>query len=354
MNRFAVYQNAESSSQNRVSLTFFLGKAPYSIAAAALPGFVNYAVILWLTHSQDFAAAGSYRFVLSVYGLIGLAAMAETGKIYIRSLASGEKEAFKFLWFNRLIFAAIPLAILACVYCAGQFFEPLRISKYWIGVAAICAVIYLSDFYKSYLQACGEFRLLLSVESAKYGCAAVSFYVAIQQQISIELAALSMLGCIALANIILSFWLTPDLYSFPKNLKHITSMLRSLPASQARTYSFANMVPASLEHLDKLLVGWFFGLQWLGIYTLAFSTGRLIYNIIKPAIYVYYRRFVDHMPGRKLLLRVAISGTTLGISCAGLFWLLVHSWPAMAQFEAYCFWAMVLDWFAPSMFKPSR
>src|SRR5690606_21263964 len=99
------------------------------------------------------------------------------------------------------------------------------------------------------------------------------------------------------------------------------------------TYSIANLVPASLEHIDKLLVGWVFGLEFLGAYALAYTTGRFLYNSLKPALYIYYRRFVDRMPGWRLLRFVGAGFTLFGIVNATIFVLAIIYVPEMHRFE---------------------
>lgn len=97
--------------------------------------------------------------------------------------------------------------------------------------------------------------------------------------------------------------------------------------------SLANILPGSLEHVDKIVIGAVFGLEALGLYTLGFSTGRFIYNALKPALYVYYARFVEKMPTGKLLWFIMASFTVFGLALTGAFLWGIDNLEFMHKFE---------------------
>lgn len=326
------------------SFGFFIRNAPLSMLAAAIPGAVNYGILVFLTRDPGFEEAGNFRLMLSIYGLIGLAAMAETHKIYVRSIVAGDESALAALWLNRLIFAALPFVILLAGFYGGPYFGIWEIPASYLGIAAISVVVYTTDFYIGRLQARALFGRLFVIELAKYTAALAVFLFAIHETGSVETAVLMMLTSIAITNCFLTLICTKMLLNFGRPKRAIALLLQSNPARQARTYSFANMLPASLEHIDKLLVGWIFGLELLGIYALAFSTGRLVYNVIKPSFYIYYRRFVGLIPSRSTFWKIGIAATIVGGLLAASFWLIINHWPAMERFKPGAVVTILLFW----------
>lgn len=318
----------------RAALSHFMRNAPFAIAASSFQGLVNYIVVVYLAYSASLHATGEYRTLFSCYSLIGLAAMYETNKVFIRSIVADDHEATTALFTNRLAFAVgaflIVLAAWALSTAVGS--DAFPVSLVWI--AAISMVIYPLDSYLSLLQARGRFNLLFLSELIKYSLALAAFIAAMQLGYSVEQAMMAQLGAMALCHIAYFSLVTRTFVDFDLVRRRFGAMLRSDPARQARLYSFANLVPSSLEHVDKLLVGWVFGLEFLGVYTLAYSTGRFLYNTLKPALYIYYRRFVDRMPGWRLLRMVGFGFTVFGIVNAAVFLLAIAYIPAMHRFAS--------------------
>ena len=93
------------------------------------------------------------------------------------------------------------------------------------------------------------------------------------------------------------------------------------------------MLPNSLEHIDKMLIGHFFGLHTLGLYTIGFSTGRFIYNALKPALYIYYKSFVDRLPSGRVITVVTVVFTLFGLALSGLLLALIATVPQLAKLK---------------------
>jgi hypothetical protein len=201
-------------------------------------------------------------------------------------------------------------------------------------VALLTPLVYPFDLYLSHLQAERRFATLFVAESVKY-LGALAVFLAVQETTgSVGASVALQLLFLGLCSIIFFIlfarrWIRP-LAAF----RRFGRQLRSRPAKDARTFSLANLFPASLEHVDKLVVGWVFGLTFLGVYTLAYSTGRFLYNILKPAMYVYYSRFVERMPGWPLLRRVGAIFTLLGLVMSAAFWAAIEWVPGMEEFES--------------------
>lgn len=325
----------------RAVMMDWLARGPFAIAAAALQGSMNYVIVLYLAFGANLAATGAYRTLFSYYSLIALACMMESNKVFIKSVVAEDREGTTAVFANKLVFGMATFVIISGIYAAGQMLGRGWLSGTLVVIAAISAVIYPFDLYISNLQARRRFRRLFLVEVIKYGGALATFIGLVEAGAGIEHAVFAQLGWIGLCNI--SFFLlhARGWVRFGEIPRRLGELVRAPAAGQARTFSIANMFPASLEHVDKLLVGHFFGLAFLGVYTLAYSTGRFIYNTLKPAMYVYYRTFVDRMPGWPLLRRVGLIFSLLGLLNAAVFLLLIETVPALAKFQSGR-WATVI------------
>jgi O-antigen/teichoic acid export membrane protein len=322
------------SGRYRAALLHFLAKAPFAIAASSLQGAVNYFIVVYLAYGGSLAATGEYRTLFSFYSLLGLASMFETNKVFIRSIIADDHAATTALFANRVLFSVSSFLLVGAAYLVARLIGWDGMPAELLVIAGLAAIIYPLDSYLSLLQARGRFNLLFLSECVKYAAALAAFMVALRLGASVKTAILAQLAAMALCHIVYFSLAVKTFIDFRSIRTRFRAMIGSAPARQARTYSIANILPASLEHVDKLLVGAVFGLEFLGVYTLAYSTGRFVYNTLKPALYIYYRRFVDQMPGRKLLRNVAIAFTLIGLASAIVFLLAIHYLPAMAKFAS--------------------
>lgn len=322
--------------QNRLQkrLGHFVRNAPFAIAASALPGAVNFVITVYLAYAAGMAETGAYRILYSAYVLIGLAAMLETSKVFIRSIVANDHEATTALFANRLLFTLGAFVLVVLGYAIEKLIGSHLISGAVVAVAALSVIIYPLDSYQSLLQARGRFNLLFASELLKYALAFAAFIAAIELGFSVAQAVIAQLAMIALCHIAYFSLVARTFVDFSLVRSRFGAMVRSDPARQARIYSYATLAPGSLEHVDKFLVGWVFGLEFLGIYTLASTTGRFLYNTLKPALYIYYRRFVDRMPGWRLLRFMGAGFTLFGVANMIIFLLAIAYIPAMHRFES--------------------
>lgn len=320
----------------------WLAKGPYAIAASTLQGGMNYVVVLYLSFGSSLAATGEYRTLFSLYALLALTSMMESNKVYIRSVVTESADAATALFANKLACSVLGAVAVAGGWGIGRVAGWIESTDlYFPAIALLSAAIYPFDLYIAHLQAKRRFRALFATESVKYLGALGIFLVVYRLSGSVGMAVTAQLAAMSLCTIAFFAifarrWVRPA-----QALRQFYGKLRSQPAKEARTLSAANFLPASLEHVDKLLVGWFFGLTVLGAYTLAYSTGRFLYNILKPAMYVYYRRFVDRMPGWPLLRRVGLAFSLLGLGMSAAFLVALARVPEMAKFESGR-WATVI------------
>jgi O-antigen/teichoic acid export membrane protein len=104
--------------------------------------------------------------------------------------------------------------------------------------------------------------------------------------------------------------------------------VREAPASdsddlkrQSIRLSATGIFPLLLEHADKFLIGYFFGLEALGIYTIGISTGRLMLHFVKPLTTLFFSHLVLHKLDTILRVALAVGLTLVGLAGA---WLLQH------------------------------
>ena len=317
----------------RAAIMGWIARGPFAIAASALQGGMNYAIVLYLTYMSSLSATGEYRTYFSYYSLCALACLVETNKPFIRSVVTGDQESTTSLFINRLTFAWGLFLLVALIWGVGKITGHVIVPDIVLPIAALSAIGYPFDVYIANLQAERRFQRLFVMECVKYIGAILLFIGMIRLGWSVGSAILAQLGYMAACHCAFFLMLTRSWIRWDVIRRGWWAMVKAPASKQARTYSLANMLPASLEHLDKLLVGAIFGPEFLGVYTLAYSTGRFLYNTLKPAMYVYYRRFVDEMPAWPLLRRVSIIFTALGVVTSIAFLVGVSEVPALARFD---------------------
>jgi O-antigen/teichoic acid export membrane protein len=76
--------------------------------------------------------------------------------------------------------------------------------------------------------------------------------------------------------------------------------------------SGSGVFPQVLEHLDKFIISYFFGLETLGIYTIGVSTGSLLLHVIKPTLTIYFPYLVEHRLDWKIFVGGFLLLTSIG------------------------------------------
>lgn len=327
-------QMAKTASPMNRNLRGWLARGPFAIAASTLQGGMNFLIVLFLTYRYGLEDTGEYRMLFSWYSLFALASLLESNKVFIRHIVEEDRDSLTAVFFSRFPFSLGAFLLGAAGWLTGSLTGWFEIPAMLVVVSAISAIAYPFDLYLPQLQAQGSFFRLFCMEFVKYVGALVLFLVLIESGQSLGNALLAQIGLIASANVLYFLSLCAPRIRFRWGISNLTQLVRLPAARDARTYSFSNMLPASLEHVDKLLVGVVFGLEWLGAYTLAYSMGRFVYNIAKPALYIYYRRFVTEMPGWGILRKVAWSATLFGLCLAAMFWISLSYVPAMDRFAS--------------------
>jgi O-antigen/teichoic acid export membrane protein len=312
--------------------TTILRKVPVAIIASSMPGFVNYAIVLFLTYQMSAADVGDYRLIISAFSLLGLASMLESTKVFVRSATEDDTSNYATVFILRLASSAGLLALASFVMF--QFFDDFGIGwKSFFSLAVLSLIYHPLDLANSWFQAKRQFGRFALASIAKNLGALSVFVLLVYVGTSVIDASLLQIAFLTLANAVI-FLQTVGPAIF-RQLRTAFQPLRRLSSNSSRegiVLSAANALPNSLEHIDKLLIGAFFGLEALGIYTLGFSTGRFIYNSLKPALYVYYHSFVEKMPSNKANWLVFLSFTAVGVLLSVLFLFAIHNIAALAKF----------------------
>jgi O-antigen/teichoic acid export membrane protein len=329
-------ENAAKKSKGLVARQagFLMRNGPLAILASSMPGFVNYALILYLVYAATPAAAGDYRIAMSSFALAGLVSMQESTKLFVRSAATDDIDSYATIFLLRLTACAVFLGLGIVLLLLAPGLLGQNVSHALLPVLALSLFYYPLDIFNSWYQAKQKFTAMALVACAKYLAALAAFIIAMQAGASVYQATLWQISVMLIVNFVVMWVLVGrDIFSALADNFNFSGRLKSAPSRESIVLSLANMMPSSLEHVDKVLIGSFFGLEALGLYTLGFSTGRFIYNSIKPALYIYYAKFVEKMPPKKLLRFIFWSFTAFGLLLTSGFYGAIAYVPQLNKFE---------------------
>ncbi|MEO0880078.1 MAG: hypothetical protein AAFY22_10240 [Pseudomonadota bacterium] len=312
-----------------------LRKGPVAIFASALPGGVNYAIILFLSFNQPPQEVGIFRILISIFAMANLFALSESQKIYIRAVAQNDRTAGAALFMNQTVFALALFLACATALFLGAAIEGGRFeyARAIIVVTAISAVYMPTQSYMAYFQSKRWFLGLAVTETLKYGSALSAFVLATTNGVNTSVAVYIQLAVMAAWNVIFFLIFARQFIDFSVLRERTMTLLGVRSASEARMISLAVVAPGVLEHLDKFVLGAAHGIAAVGVYALGYSTGRFLYNILKPATYVFWRGYVDQMPPLRTLAIVCVGFSAFGAAMAAAFFAAVKLIPAMEAFR---------------------
>ncbi len=295
-----------------------------AIGASAMPGAVNYAIVLGLTFFLSPAATGEYRLLFSYFALANLLCAYESHKIYVRATATMDRPTATAALVNQGVIGVLLLVAAVSLQIADAAF-PWDVPAALTVIALFSAVYMPSGAYLPVLQGRECFTTLFIVEALKYGSALSAFLGVLWLTGDITTAMYVQFGVMTAWNIALFATFAARLIDWRALPASPLQLLRSPPAAEARLLSVGALLPGMLEQVDKIVLAASHGLAVVGIYTLGFSTGRFIYNTLKPALYVFYRQFSIAMPAAAAMRRAFIGFTLLGVALA-LVLLLTAPW----------------------------
>jgi hypothetical protein len=320
-----------ASPARRIARAFRSGSL--AIVASALPGFVNYALLIYLTYRFGLAEAGAYRLTVSLFAVLGTPTLQEASKLFIRAFVGGDRDSMRILAFGRVYAGLLGVALVALAVGADRLAGLSLTNPILIAVAPIAAAGFALDLYVARFQAERRFAALLGIALAKAALSLGLFMALMEAGYGAVVATCWQLAALALFNAGFFLRHVAPLVRLQERWPSPIHVARAPQTRQAFQLSAGAFLPGFLEHWDKILVGAVFGLEALGLYALGYTTGRFIYNTLKPALYVLYRRMVDWLPGPKLLFAVFVGFTLFGaVLAAGYIWA-VSAIPSLARFQ---------------------
>ncbi len=320
--------------RNKKSILYFLKNAPLAIITSSLSGFVNYAAILFLTAQASLEDVGQYRLLMSYFVLMGLLSLVESNKVQVRASASEDMTTTASIFFARTYGMLFCVALTALAVLYDRQTQSWGLPDELLLVSVLAAIHYPADMLIANFQAQKQFGRLAALTFLKYLLAFSVLISALLMGYGVVFATVLQLATMSAINaLFFAYWLArPILGAVTWASVNPLSLARQGNIRDAFTLSIAKILPSTLEHADKMIIGFFFGLETLGLYTLAFSTGRFIYNALKPAFYIYYRHYVDALPAKRLLNYVMIAFSLFGIGLSVIFYFCTLYIPAFGKF----------------------
>ncbi len=325
----------------RGRLGYFLRNGPLAILSSSLPGLINYVAIVYLTYVAGLEAAGEYRLLFSYFAICGLFALQEASNVYVRANTLGRRDQM-----GALVLASAQVTLLTVLLLLAAYGVLGALDLPWlppviIVIAGVSLFYYPTELFKAHLQSEQRFGALLAATLVKWTATLLAFIVAFELTRSVAWSLAIQLTAMAVLNLIIFWSVAGRGLAFDRTLLNPLANARRPEVRESAWLSFG-LLPGLIEQVDKLLVGWIFGLEALGIYTLGFSSGRLLFNAVKPSLYVYYRHFVSRMPPARLLRLMFLVFTGVGALLAAAYAGAIQLFPALAPFRGTEWVATVL------------
>jgi|GEM_PF-3582326 len=288
----------------RQFLRYTLTHAPWALISSLSAGLSNYVVTIMLAKFYGLATSGQFRLLLSVFGMLSLFTLMDSGKIAIKYLVQGEKGVIRPLIRQRILWGQAGLAI----GLVTAFVYYLRGDAVWLPLLAVALCVPLAKpatMYAQINQARKQFRRNAFYSVIKYG--------------TITLAAF-VLGWLHADPVwfLCLFFLLTCAFNMAFLARHEEAFEPgNANAAQYRRESLqlsaSGIFPILLEHADKFLISYFFGLQVLGLYVIGVSTGRLLLHFVKPTLTIYFPLLVKQRLARSILVFGFFALTAAGL-----------------------------------------
>ena len=263
---------------------YTMKNAPWALITSLSKGLSTYVIIILLSQYYGLAPGGQFRLLLSIVGILSLFTLLDTNKVAMKYLVMGKRGIIRPLLINQMRWGLIGTA--AGVLTAATFYY--RENELWSSILVVAFLLPLTfptRLHGQILQARKDFRKLAIWNVLKFG-------------------TLTLLA-VATAYMQLDILLFFGGYFAVMTAFHVYYMAQfdeayETPADDAQTYtkesvylSSTGLFPILLEHADKFLISYFFGLEALGLYTIGVSTGRLFLHFTKPVLTIFYPVLVN-------------------------------------------------------------
>lgn len=281
--------------------------APWTLVSTLSAGLSTYVITIMLSKHFGLAAAGQFRLLLSIVAMLSLFSLLDTGKIVIRYLVQGAEGVIRPLLLNRFYWSlgglVAGLATAAVFYFRGNELAPA------VMVAALLLpLMHPSSLFSQINQSRKQFRYNATLNVIKFA----------------SLTALAV-GMTALNADLVSFFIGYFILFTMFNVYYMSrykevfeagSPKASTYVSEAVKLSASGLFPVILQHADKFLISYFFGLEALGLYTIGVSTGRLMLHFVKPILVIYFPTLVNKRFGARLQILSFTVLTAIGLVAA--------------------------------------
>lgn len=258
--------------------------APWVLITSLSSGLSNYLILLILSHYYGLATSGQFRLLLSIVALIGLASMTDVGKILIKQMVMGVGGLVRPLIICRLKWSLLGSAI-GIVVAAVLNFRGDELAIPVLVASLLMPVSQSTRLFMQINQAKRQFRLNAGYNVIKFGSLVMFAFVMAHTGSS---ALYFFSGYFTLIMLFHVYFISRQNETFEPSMEDPKPyVLQGVKLSASRLF------PVFAEHADKFLVSYMFGLETLGLYTIAVSTGRLVLNFVKPMLTIYFASFVN-------------------------------------------------------------
>ena len=266
-------------------IIYSLKNAPWALIGSLSAAVANYIILILLSKAYGIAASGEFRLLLSIFGMLSLLTLMDTGKVAIKYLVQGESGVIRPLFVQRVLFglSGSLLGVLITIYYKMDD-NPL-----WITLAIMALLVPIvrpMGLLFQINQSKKLFKKNALIRIAIYGTIVCTCLIVTQLEID-RIVFFS------------SFFITLAVFHGFLFMRYHEVHERSHPNAQqmkreSRRLSYSGAFPIVLEHADKFLVSYFLGIEALGIYVIGVSTGRLLERFIKPSLSIYFPHLVNH------------------------------------------------------------
>jgi hypothetical protein len=278
--------------------------APWAFIASLSHGLSNYLIMLLLGHYYGLAASGQFRLLTAIVGTLSIFTLVDSGKVVVKYLIMGRTGVVRPILMQRIRWGL--LGAVGGVITSAVLYQ--RGDDLWLPllVAALLLPLTMSaDLYGQINQARSQFRLNALYSVIKYGSLVLIVPLGAVLQLSVQFALVAY-SVMRTAFTVLFLAFHPE--SYEKETAEAKDYRR-----QSLQLSGSGMFAILLEHADKFLISYFFGMEALGLYAIGVSTGRLLLNVVKPTMTVFFNHFVHHRPSVGMLVVSFLLFTGVGI-----------------------------------------
>jgi O-antigen/teichoic acid export membrane protein len=293
-------------------IRYTLVNAPWPLLTTLSYGLSNYVTILIVTGSYGMMEAGRFRLFLTIAELLSIFSLADTGKILVKHLTLGKPGIVMPLLRHRAQFALI--GSIAGAGLSYVFYA--RGDSIWLPVAVVSLLLpltYPADLYNPIDMAKRQFRSNAGLNTLKFLTLTLLAY-------AFAANSLPMIGYMVVFAFVACAFNVAFVARHPETFEPPGPDASSLKR-QGTKLSLSGVFPLLLEHVDKLLISYFLGLEALGVYTLGVATGRLFLHMVRPVATVYFPILVDHRLSLGVLAAVGAGMTVFGLAAS---WLLQY------------------------------